>query len=112
MIKKLKFTPVSQPSGDETTAYLVEFPQGATVEEFVDIVLVNHHTDHGNIGLVHEGIRTATSMTGGSPQRNYIRGTMTKPFPDTFLNRKITKISARGGWTRMDYVVWLEREEE
>lgn len=98
----IKWHHAGGPYGDETSRYDLEFIKPYTVQELIDEVLKDVR-EWGYIGIYTEG------TTFGEPVCEYSHGKLITPnLPDEYLNKKIVKCKASGGWTRMDYLIYLE----
>jgi len=86
--------------GDCTAPYNVELDKAYTVSEFVDAVLTNK--EWGYIGIYCKG------KTFGEPKCEYRYDELLYALPDNVLNKKVVKVEADGGWSRMDYLLWIE----
>ena len=113
----LDFKHVGGPYGDCTSIYEVTFPEGMTVGEFITYIIgdysVNSHDTWGRFELYRDGTYPDEFLA-------YKQG---KIFFDTkyrssdiqlaifteIVNKKITRIKAHGGWSRMDYTLYIER---
>lgn len=92
------------PRSDETMPFSVEFNDGATVQDLFDEVLVNRSNEWGYI-YVNIGLDRPSKY-------EYRWGKLLEKPPKDTLRRKITKMSADGGWSRMDYYVCAINMEE
>lgn len=91
------------PFGDCTSSYWVELDKEYTVVEFVDTVLKEEPGEWGYIGIHKE------REIFGDPCCKYSHGELTTdPLPEDILNKKIGMVTASGGWSRMDYRLYLE----
>lgn len=87
----MKFNSTSKMRGDCTASYDVTDFKAKTVGEFIEEVLKENADEWGEISV--DGLQIC----------EYAHGTLRKKPHERYLNREITKISADGGWTRMDY---------
>lgn len=95
MIKLVACTPVGS---DCTCDYNVILDDEYTVYEFIEIILREHNNEWGFISNYSE-----------SQQCEYKYGEILRnTFTQETLHKKITKVSASGGWTRMDYIIKTE----
>lgn len=97
-------TPVG---GDCTAGYHVNLDKEYTLQEFIDAVL----TIKGEWGYIKIAKRDCAWYN--YPVIEYRRGEITnKPnLAEKVYSYKVKSVSANGGWTRMDYIVTLEKEE-
>ena len=90
------------PYGDETSTYDVFLERPCTVREFVEEVLRNDR-EWGYIGIHKEG------SIFGDPQCEYKYGKLiTDPLPEEYLDKMVVKCKAGGGWSRMDFRIYVE----
>lgn len=95
MIKLVECTPVI---GDCTCGYNVILDKEYTVHEFIETMLKERNNEWGFI-----------SNHLDSQQCEYRYGKILEnTFTQEILHKKIIKVSASGGWTRMDYIVKTE----
>lgn len=88
------------PYGDETSTYDVFLKRPCTVREFVEEVLRNDR-EWGYIGIKKKGSLFA--------ECEYKYGKLiTEPLPEEYLNKMVIKCRAGGGWSRMDFIVYVE----
>ena len=101
----MEFIHTSGPYGDETSKYDVRLKKEYTVKEFVEKVLLNKD-EWGYIGIYKR------CEIFGKPNCEYWKGKLTtNPLPEEYLDKKIRECKASGGWTRMDYILYLEENE-
>ena len=86
--------------GDCTAPYEVELDKEYTVNEFVQAVLTKR--EWGYIGIDCRG------EIFGRPKCEYRDDKLLYSLPDNVLNKKVIKVKASGGWSRMDYLLWIE----
>lgn len=91
------------PYGDCSSHYKVEIKQPCTVAQFVEFV-----NQQGEWGKVH--INPIGWLGNGLATYNYDTHIKDKPLemPQHYLNRRIARIEAHGGWSNMDYYVTLK----
>lgn len=87
--------------GDCTAPYRVELDKEYTVSEFVQTVLTIDR-EWGYIGIY------CKDEIFGKPTCEYKWGKLLYALPDNVLNKKIVDVKADGGWSRMDYLLWIE----
>lgn len=86
--------------GDCTAPYDVELDKEYTVNEFVQTVLTRK--EWGYIGIYCHG------TFFGEPKCEYKYDKLLYTLPDNVLNKKVIKVKADGGWSRMDYLLWID----
>lgn len=86
--------------GDCTAPYNVELDKEYTVNEFVQAVLTKQ--EWGYIGIYCQG------KIFGEPKCEYKHGKLMYTLPDNVMNRRVVKAKADGGWTCMNYLLWIE----
>jgi hypothetical protein len=91
-----------QVRGDCTAPYDVELDKEYTVSEFVNTVLTRK--EWGYIGIYCKG------EIFGKPKCEYRGDKLLYALPDNVLNKKVIKVKADGGWSRMDYLLWVEEK--
>ena len=96
------------PYGDCCSRYDVTFNKPTTVREFIDEVLNNNAiSDHewGYIGIACKG------EIFGKPKCEYADSKITTDaLPEEFMDKVIIRCIASGGWSRMDYTIYLDKE--
>ena len=95
----IKLTQTSETFGDCTALYLVELTKEYTVVEFIKEVLTKK--EWGKIGVYDRDERFESSNC------EYNGKELQTQMPEAFLNKKIDKVTARGGWSRMDYTLHI-----
>ena len=97
-----------RPEGSDCTApYRVELTCRYSVGAFINEVLKDKR-EWGYIGID----RGRGSSIYGHPECQYRYGELLYTLPDEFLGLKILKARASGGWSRMDYLLTVERGSE
>lgn len=89
----MKFHSTGPTRGDCTAPYEVTDFKAKTVGEFIEEVLKEKADEWGYISV--DGVRIC----------EYKHGLLIFKPKEMYLNREITKISAEGGWSRMDYSI-------
>lgn len=111
---KIDFIKKGGPYGDATSSYEVTFPKGTTLREFIIYITDTYSIEHGEWGSF------SLSNTGyfGNIFADYKRGAIRKITDkwkslkiDSFLDSKLTKVIANGGWSNMDYHLYTEDVE-
>lgn len=100
MFKLIQNTPVG---GDCTCGYDVKLDREYTIEEFINTVLKNYANEWG-IFEVKRGSNTIDSF-------EYSYGKLASESNNVYQDYKIKEVYASGGWSRMDYVLYLEEEK-
>lgn len=95
----IKLTQTSETFGDSTAQYSVEMNRPYTVGEFIKEVLTKK--EWGKISIYDRDQRFE------SPSCEYSGKELKTEMPETFLNKKIEKAIAHGGWSRMDYKLYI-----
>lgn len=85
--------------GDATRDYIVEFDKEYTIKEFVEEILEEHSKDWGYFRIPLEYYSVLAI--------EYEKGKITKNLEilEQYFDKKIEKVSANGGWSRMDYFI-------
>lgn len=98
-------TQTTPTGGDCTAGYNVNFDKEYTLQEFIDAVLTNK----GEWGYIKVAKRCC--IWYDYPCIGYRYGKITgKPnIPETVYGYKVKSVTASGGWSRMDFIVTLER---
>lgn len=99
MIKLKQNTPTG---GDCTAGYAVTLDKEYTVRELINEVLTRK--EWGYIGIHNDG---QAWFERGTPNCKYKQDKLLTDMPPEVLNMKIKSVTARGGWSRMDYVIKL-----
>lgn len=99
-MKRFYYLCTGGPYGDATSSYDIILPEGdvVTVEEFIEQILIDNPNEWGGI---YNGMREIIA--------DYKRGEVTfKDGYDSIKHKKISSVSAHGGWSMMDYYLDLE----
>lgn len=99
----IQFKRTGGPYGDATSRYELVFRKEYTVKEFVEWCLTQD--EWGSIGI-HDPEQAWFQR--GNPYCEYNRGTLKSNMPRKFINKKIEKATASGGWSNMDYILHLK----
>ncbi len=82
--------------GDCTSSYSISLDKEYTVGEFIDTVLKEKSDEWGDIEVVNEG------------SHSYSKGRLSYGnFPLEILSKNIKKAMSHGGWTNMDYLIYI-----
>ena len=104
----MKFTQIGKTMGDVTTPYEVTEQKSRTVKEFIEEVLKEKPQEWGYISVGKHFYQD-----GASGVCEYRCGKLVTEMPNNVLDVEIKKISACGGWSRMDYTInWSESNQE
>lgn len=102
----------SDTRGDCTASYDVQLDKAYTIKEFLETVLANKADEWGAFYLMVRSKR----LFWQNPSCEYKKGARTGTAWANILlrygERTITQVKADGGWTRMDYYIWLDAPEE
>lgn len=78
--------------GDETNEYIISYPEGMTVREFID-EWISDEREWGFFKLFNRS---------GYCEYRYGK-IITDPLPDEILDSPIKRVSGSGGWSRSDF---------
>ena len=92
----------SKTRGDCTASYGVIVDKGCTVKEFIEDVLTRN--EWGYVGIYKEG---QAWFERGTPKCEYKGDKLIYAMPEEVLSREVIKASADGGWSRMDYLLYI-----
>ena len=98
----MKFEQTSQVRGDECASYSVTDYKAKTVCEFIDEVLQNTR-EWGYINIALNGVSWLNY-----PACEYRYGNLVTILPTEYMDKEITKVDGDGGWSRMDYYVYIK----
>lgn len=90
--------------GDCTAPYNVILDKEYTVEDFIKTILLRSN-EWGYIGIF-DG-----KSIFGNPNCEYRYGNLKTHLPNGYLSNKVVRVMASGGWTRMDYILTVEEQE-
>lgn len=100
----MTFIQTSEIFGDCTTNYDVKLNKTHTVSEFINLVLVERKGEWGKFEIYDPDVSWLDYE-----QYEYHYGVLNDAIPKDLLEKKIISIEAHGGWTRMDYLLKLEK---
>ena len=86
--------------GDCTSPYEVTMDKEYTVNEFIQEIFTRK--EWGYIGIY------SFNDFFGDPKCEYRDDELLYSLPNEYLNKKVVKAKADGGWSRMDYLLWIE----
>lgn len=82
---------------EKTAGFNVKFKKPYTVGNFINDILTTQTTEWGYVKILN---------ADGHPICGYRYGELfTESFADDILSKKIKKIIADGGWSRIDYAI-------
>ena len=92
----LKFIKVTPTGGDETAGYDVILDKDYTVQTLIDEILLNKN-EWGKISI------------DGYDSCEYKKGELLSQLGNNTLTKSVDKVTASGGWSRMDYFVTISK---
>ena len=100
----MKFTETGRTSSDETTPYSVTEYESTTVREFIEEVLKEKPNEWGYIQVYQreQGWIMSPHVC------EYLHGEIVKSEHPELLDLEIHHIDARGGWSYMCYMIYVE----
>ncbi len=98
----MDFKQTSRVRGDETASYAVSNYKAKTVREFVDEVLQNT----GEWGYIKIALNEVSWLN--YPACEYRWGKLLSTLPVQYLDKEIINVKGDGGWSRMDYYVYIK----
>lgn len=84
--------------GDCTSIYSVSLDREYTIREFIDEILTKNEW-----GFIY-----VNDINNPSADCEYRQNVLISELPSDMLDYKIEKVTASGGWTRMDYTIHLK----
>lgn len=84
-----------------TSGYIVSLDKEYTVAEFIDYIFKERNGEWGSIDIVNHYSRSYKNS-----KFSY------NGFEEDVLNKKIKKVTAHGGWTLMDYNIYVEEDPD
>lgn len=106
-----KLIQTCEPRGDSTTSFDVQLDKVYTLREFLEAILT-YKTDES--GACYMMVRSKR-LFWQNPSCEYRNGSRTGTTWANILmrygDRHISQVKADGGWTRMDYYIWLDKDE-
>lgn len=103
MFSLTRTTPVG---GDCTAGYRVNLDKEYTLQEFIDAVLTNKN----EWGWIKIAKRDCAMYNYPSFGYRYGEIQTEANIPESVYAYKVKSVISSGGWTRMDYIVTLEKE--
>jgi hypothetical protein len=110
----IKFKQTGGPYGDAASSYDVIIPEGTTVRTFVRYIAYVHSIYGGEWGSIDMYYNDKPGLSNRVPLVEYKRGRATYAKdcnPEIFgrlADKIITKVRAHGGWSNMDYDVYVD----
>lgn len=105
-----KLIQTSDIRGDCSASYDVQLDKEYTVKEFLETVLTQKADEWGTFYLI---VRSK-KLLGQNPSCEYKNGNRVGPAWESILtrygNRRIVRACSNGGWTLMDYYIWLDEK--
>lgn len=108
MIKLTQNTPTF---GDCTAGYAVTLDHTYTVRELIQEIISNKKEEWGRIGIAPKKPQRDCYSIFGEPNCEYRYGKLLSNLPDELLDKKIHQVKAHGGWSNMDYLLYLHPEK-
>ena len=102
----------SDTRGDCTASYDVQLDKVYTVKEFLEAVLTNKADEWGAFYLMVRSKRLFWQNPSCEYKHGQRTGTTWANILMRYGDRKIAQVKSDGGWTRMDYYIWLDVPEE
>lgn len=85
---------------DCTAPYDIKLNRDCTVEEFIETVLKEYKDEWGSFNIVN------------GAKSEYKNGVLIDEIPKEILSKNIKVVKGVGGWTCMDYQIWLMPDED
>lgn len=104
----LKLRQVTPTGSDEYANYEVDLNKSCTVKEFINMVLKEKDTEWGKFEIVKPHVLASCPLPNNiAATAEYSSGKLTieGTIPEKYLNKTITRVTASGGWSRMDYFI-------
>lgn len=98
----IKLTQVTNTSRDCTASFTVTLDKEYTVESFINEALTRN--EWGCIGIYNEG---QAWFDSGTPNCEYRKNELLTEMQPEVLNLKVQKVTAIGGYGKMDYLIHL-----
>lgn len=98
----------SDTRGDCTASYDVQLDKVYTVREFFETVLTQKADEWGAFYLMVRSKRLFWQNPSCEYKHGSRAGTTWANILMRYGDRKITEVKANGGWTNMDYYIWLD----
>lgn len=117
-LTSIQFKNTGGPYGDATSAYEVLVPTGTTVREFIIYIRDRYSVEHNEWGKFsyNHPFNDFLSYNRGKLFFEYYPSGVPKDkcqsVLDEIADKKIVKIKAHGGWSAMDYTLYLEEDTD
>ena len=105
MFELRRTTPIGS---DECAGYEVILDKPCTVKEFIDMALKEKDNEWGQFHIVKPHILASYPLPSNiAATAEYSSGKLKteNTIPEKYLSKTISKITASGGWSRMDYYI-------
>lgn len=99
------FTQIGPERGDCTAPYAVALDKAYTVKEFIQTV-ITERTDEWGFISIDDG-----KTIFGEARCEYRWGKLVSNLPKVFQSKTIISVKADGGWSRMDYLLDISKDE-
>lgn len=90
-----------KPHDDTWQMFHVSFDKDMTIREFIDEVLTKN-----TWGFIY-----VNDINNPSADCEYRQNVLISELPSDMLDYEIEKVTASGGWTRMDYTIHLKQKK-
>lgn len=101
----LKFIQTHETGGDCTAPYDVMLDKPYTVGAFVEEVLATRSNEWGNFNVMGSG----SDYFHPTARVEYRYGKLLEALPENLLSMQIDRVKAHGGWTNMDYRLYITK---
>lgn len=101
----------SDTRGDCTASYDVQLDKVYTVREFLETILTQKADEWGACYLMVRSKRLFWQNPSCEYKNGNRHGTAWANILMRYGERRITQVKADGGWTRMDYYIWLDAKD-
>lgn len=107
-MKKIIRSRVAGPFGDCTSQYKVSFPEGITIEEFINLALEENPDEWGGIFLGHYFSGNKLGDYDRSKENRFKINNI--EYYNKIKNFHPIEIEAHGGWSLMDYMIYTKED--
>lgn len=101
----MKFIQLKPTGSDCTAPYSVSEIKTTTVGNLIKEILTENPKEWGYIGIKDD------KNIFGNPRCEYSYGKLLNNLPDDILSMEFENVSSNGGWSRMDYLITVKRNE-
>jgi len=102
-----KFKQTTDVGGDCTACYDVEIDKEYTIKEFIETILKDRKQEWGVFHIYTKGVKK------GETKIEYKYGNVLNKVAGgedrELMQRKVKQVKAHGGWTAMEYYIWIEK---